>query len=327
MASYIASPEGIAKANSAKERLWNKSIRRVADAAQHSRTTVNNFFNGKPVECKVFKNICKALELEWTEIYTIEKQGVETEANPEINILVQTIRERVSADILERCGIMKILDMEQPIESSDIYTDVNILERISGRSRLEYAEMLAICQDEDFERLMLGKVKEERVPGLVAVDRYSKLMILGKPGAGKTTFMKRLAMLCRGGEFQENRVPIFVTLKDFAEAEGQPGLLAFIDRQWSACGITTGAEAVLNAGRALVLLDGLDEVRDIDHDRVLASIKGFAHQYRDCSIVITCRIAAREYTFEKFTEIEVADFNEEQIAEFINKSGQCEVFR
>jgi predicted NACHT family NTPase len=165
MASYIASPEGIAKANSAKERLWNKSIRRVADAAQHSRTTVNNFFNGKPVECKVFKNICKALELEWTEIYTIEKQGVETEANPEINILVQTIRERVSADILERCGIMKILDMEQPIESSDIYTDVNILERISGRSRLEYAEMLAICQDEDFERLMLGKVKEERVPG------------------------------------------------------------------------------------------------------------------------------------------------------------------
>jgi predicted NACHT family NTPase len=51
----------------------------------------------------------------------------------------------------------------------------------------------------------------------------------------------------------------------------------------------------------------------------LASIKGFAHQYRDCSIVITCRIAAREYTFEKFTEIEVADFNEEQIAAFINK--------
>jgi predicted NACHT family NTPase len=35
--------------------------------------------------------------------------------------------------------------------------------------------------------------------------------------------------------------------------------------------------------------------------------------------VITCRIAAREYTFENFTEVEVADFNKEQIAEFTGK--------
>jgi predicted NACHT family NTPase len=39
--------------------------------------------------------------------------------------------------------------------------------------------------------------------------------------------------------------------------------------------------------------------------------------YRECSIVITCRIA--EYTFENFTEVEVADFNKEQIAEFTGK--------
>jgi len=35
--------------------------------------------------------------------------------------------------------------------------------------------------------------------------------------------------------------------------------------------------------------------------------------------VITCRIAAQEYTFEQFIEVEVADFDKEQIAEFATK--------
>jgi predicted NACHT family NTPase len=167
--------------------------------------------------------------------------------------------------------------------------------------------------------LLLGKVKEERVPGLKAVNDHSKLMILGKPGAGKTTFMKQLAMLCNSGELQPQRVPIFVTLKDFAEADTQPSLLAYIDRQWSEYGVTTTAKTLLSAGQGFVLLDGLDEVREVDNKRVLKEIKNFTRLYRDCQIVITCRIAAWEYKFESFTEVEVADFDEDQIAEFITK--------
>ncbi|WP_193195054.1 hypothetical protein [Nostoc sp. MG11] len=33
---------------------------------------------------------------------------------------------------------------------------------------------------------------------------------------------------------------------------------------------------------------------------------------------MTYRIAAREYTFEKFTEVEVADFDDDQISNFAN---------
>ena len=39
--------------------------------------------------------------------------------------------------------------------------------------------------------------------------------------------------------------------------------------------------------------------------------------------MITCRIAAREYTFEKFTEVEVADFDDEQIADVSGKWFGC----
>ena len=69
----------------------------------------------------------------------------------------------------------------------------------------------------------------------------------------------------------------------------------------------------------MVLLDGLDEVQETEHDRILQEIKDFIRQFRPCQFVMTCRIAAREYTFQQFTEVEVADFNQEQIAEFAKK--------
>ncbi|WP_239112289.1 NACHT domain-containing NTPase [Halomicronema sp. CCY15110] len=239
----------------------------------------------------------------------------------DIDALVQTVRQQVRADIHHRCGTMRVLDMEQPIGIGDIYTNVNILEKLSGRRRLGLNELLQDCDLENFDRFSLGQIRHERVPGLEAVERHRQLMVLGKPGAGKTTFMKRLATLCNQGEFQAGRVPMFVTLKEFAEAKGQPDLQTYIGQQWGACGVED-AEAsaqILRAGGALILLDGLDEVQETDHDRILQDIKDFTRQYRDCQFVMTCRIAAREYTFQHFTEVEVADFDQEQIAEFATK--------
>jgi predicted NACHT family NTPase len=55
------------------------------------------------------------------------------------------------------------------------------------------------------------------VPGLQAVQQYSKLIVFGKPGAGKTTFLKYLAIQCMDDHVQKNRFPVFIILKDFAE--------------------------------------------------------------------------------------------------------------
>jgi predicted NACHT family NTPase len=238
----------------------------------------------------------------------------------DIEALVAAIRAQVHGDIQARCGTMRVLDMEQPISLGDIYTSVNILEKLSRNQRPPKDEWLK-HDPENFDRFLLGQVRHKRVPGLRAVERHSQLMILGKPGAGKTTFMKRLATLCNQGKFQPQRVPVFVTLKDYAEAEGKPTLQTYIQRQWKDCGVeeVDTLSTVLGSGKALVLLDGLDEVYETDHNRVLQDIKTFAHQFRNCQCVITCRIAAREYIFEQFTEVEVADFDKKQIAEFATK--------
>ncbi|MFM7600526.1 MAG: NACHT domain-containing protein, partial [Pseudanabaena sp.] len=74
----------------------------------------------------------------------------------------------------------------------------------------------------------------------------------------------------------------------------------------------------LDNGKALILLDGLDEVKKEDDRRVKQDIDQFSRDWLKNRFAITCRIAAREYQFEKFTEVEVADFDDGQIETFVN---------
>ncbi|MFH7243933.1 MAG: NACHT domain-containing protein [Spirulina sp.] len=290
----------------------------LANMAGVSRASVVKFLAGHAVDRSIFVRCCSALGIDWEEASAEEALPMPSLVNVG---LVQSIRANVYSDIKARCGTMRVLDMEQPIGLGDIYTSVNILEKISGRRRLGLEDLRQDYDPENFDRFLLSQVRHKRIPGLQAVEEHRQLMILGKPGAGKTTFMKRLAILCNEGEFQPQRVPVFVTLKEYAEAEGRPKLQTFIQNQWKACGVKESdtLEAIFKAGHALVLLDGLDEVQENDHARVLQDIKTFTQQFRDCQCVMTCRIAAREYIFETFTEVEVADFNQDQIAEFATK--------
>jgi len=191
-----------------------------------------------------------------------KRHGTPIPEDPKADIddLVQEVRQSVKQHIQARCGTMRVLDMTYPIGLNEIYTNVNILKKITGRRRKEIAELLQDFHSEEFERFGLANIAEERVPGLDAVNRYAKLLVLGKPGAGKTTFLKYVAIQCNGGELQSDRVPIFITLKDFADAPNQPGLLEYICQQFSDSSreeTLTANSQVIAGGRALILLDGL----------------------------------------------------------------------
>ena len=247
------------------------------------------------------------------------KQFLVEEYQKQAPPLVQEVREKVKFRILNQCGTMRVLDMNQPIELGKIYTNANILEKITGRRRLEIDDLKdnLNLKSEDFDRLALGRIAEERVSGLKVVQDYPKLMVLGKPGAGKTTFLKYIAIQCIRGQFQVNLVPIFINLKDFAETPNQPNVLKFIKELFVNCGVKEAETAeLIEQGKSLILLDGLDEVREKDSRRVIKQIRDFSDRHHTNRFIITCRIAAQEYTFEKFTEVEIADFNDEQIHTF-----------
>jgi predicted NACHT family NTPase len=323
--SLQASSEGIEKAKKALKQYSLTQKHLAQNDLNINLYTVNKFFKGKPVEREYFYQICQKLNLEWDKIVSnvTNKSAPKLEAQDEgseIDAFVQEVRQKIRPDIVIRCGTMQVLDMTHPIGLNDIYISVNILSTITKSRRLEIADLLQGNDPTDFNRFGLGRITEERLPGCQVVDQHSKLMVLGKPGVGKTTFLKYLAIQCSLDDSQSDKVPIFITLKDYADAETQPRLLKYVTQLLGVHGVADSQTVdLLKHGRAMILLDGLDEVREEHSYRVLQQIRDFSDQFHRNQFVITCRIAGREYSFEEFVEVEVADFDAQQINSFVTK--------
>ncbi len=329
--SHQVLPTHIETVESARQ-LKNLTHKVIAERLDCTRQPISKFFNGKPVSCDLFVAICTMLHLDWQEIADLKESSVvnvnltessedQQKSEIDIELVVNQLREQVKEDIETRCGIMRILDMSQPIGLGQIYTKVNILEKIIGRRRKEITQLIEKCTREDFERFNLGEVTEEKILGTEAVSKYNKLLILGRPGAGKTTFLKHLAIQCNNNKFQGDLVPFFVTLKDFAETKNEASLLAYLG-SYIKPENQNDLKQVLTNGKALILLDGLDEVLKANSKRVIKEIENLTNKYPSNQYVMTCRIAAREYTFEKFTEVEIADFDWEQITTFAKRMSE-----
>ena len=254
-----------------------------------------------------------------------------------IDILVQQVRERRYEKIRAQCGTMRMLDISQPVHLANIYTDVNILEKPIRQQWKDVSDFHRVFKPgtDNFDRIGLGKVCQKRVPGLDVVsgiiedtNKPKRLMILGKPGSGKTTFLQWVAIKCNLGDFQPQLVPIFIRLKSFAQDiknyNSDSKLLDYISRESHSCGITDNSwiETILTEGRALILLDGWDEVSAEDGEKeVLNQIRGFVDKFFMNPLIITCRIVESKYKFaqENFTEVEIADFNQKQVKAFAQK--------
>jgi predicted NACHT family NTPase len=243
-----------------------------------------------------------------------------------VNALVKQTCKAIRKKIRTQCGTMKVLDMQHPIDltgENGIYTDVNILKELTKNRFAEDVLPRSLNNQILDNRWGLGNIVE-RLPGLKVVEDYSRLLVLGKPGAGKTTFLKYIAMQCIAGKLQRNKVPFFVNLRDFAHENQQTNIVEYLAGSLPSDRIQLFdgrnpveiVELLLQQGRCLILLDGLDEVRREDTSRINREIRKAADEFDRSQFVITCRIAAQEYVFERFTEVEVADFDDRQVHTF-----------
>ena len=294
-----------------------------------TRQPIWRFFSGRPVERHTFIEICSVLSLNWREIATnppVEFREGEEFIQPsvlDIDTLVQLVRSQRFDKIQDQCGILQLLDINRPVAIDNIYIDVNILESIASQQYFEITELQNI-DPKKFDRFGLGEADQRQIPGIRAVQTYSKLRVLGKPGVGKTTFLQHLAIESNQGAFAANQVPIFITLRNFAEESkvtNEFSLLKYIRQEFFTSGISDPSiiETLLNAGRVLLLLDGMDEVVNQQSNAVLSEIRRFSEKYHKNQLVATCRTAGQKLRLRGFIDVEIAPFTLEQIRAFAQK--------
>ena len=171
---------------------------------------------------------------------------------------------------------MRIFGMNQPIPLRSIYTRVNILGKITAQQRITVENLEQLF---DRDRRTFG-VTQETKTGIQAVKDIQKFMVLGKPGSGKTTYLKYIALQAIDGKLGKDLVPIFITLKDLADSGDS--LMDYIVEQFDICQIPDAGvfiERILEQGRSIILLDGLDEVNQDRFDDVIGQIQKFSEVF------------------------------------------------
>lgn len=224
----------------------------------------------------------------------------------------------------ERYGKVKLTfsGMREAVPLEQIYTGVRFLD---GLSRGRFASIEAL--EEGFREKPRRFQQQDCRPqdGMAVANDHPFLMVLGGPGAGKSTYLRRVgleALKGRQSQFQHERIPVLLELKQFdGEKVDIKGAIA---AEFSHVGFDFSAEFVeeaLQQGKLLVLLDGLDEVPKANQDKVSQSIQDFVSRYSKAHqgnrVIASCRIAAFRSGFTNFTDIELADFDDDQIRQFI----------
>lgn len=182
---------------------------------------------------------------------------------------------------------------------------------------------------------------------LEAVAQERRLVILGDPGSGKSTFLNHLCLCLAAHPLQPeggwmkrlpfwpaaeaDALPVPVALRDFAnwlpDTVGPPRvrhLWHFILSRLKDQNLFFAAkplENALEAGRAILLLDGLDEASSRTKRAFIRdAVAAFVARYPRCRIVLTCRILSYQdsrWRIPDFPTVKLAPLDDKKIDRFI----------
>jgi formylglycine-generating enzyme required for sulfatase activity len=248
------------------------------------------------------------------------------------------------------CGVLTRASGHLPLRGVDLEAS----DPMADQQRLDLARVYVdldtktqIPLTEGKEEIQLALVTRP-LGALEAVIGHRRLVFLGDPGSGKSTFVNHLALclaahrlerragwlnrLPRWPKQEANAVPVIVILRDFARwlpeqtPQSEPHhLWEFIVSRLKAQNLafaTAPLRRALEAGRAIVLLDGLDEI-PTKAQRIFVgnAIKALSERYPRVRVVVTCRTLSYQdpaWQLVDFPTFVLAPFDEGKIDHFIN---------
>ncbi len=235
------------------------------------------------------------------------------------------------------------------LKVSDVFTTLFL----KGVERLEDQSVADVIAKKREALDAISKAKEkERIPiqAVEAAGAVDHLVILGRPGGGKSTLVNHIAsQLARrrkgddagakdlpGWPSHQNPLPVRIIMRQLAawlpddrRQISERIVWEYLQDQLKEMGCGEFFPALkhtLDAKGGVIFFDGLDEVREADEDRarthLIQAMEAFARPLDQCRIIITCR----EYAYRQtdawrlpeavFPVVELDLFRNEQIQAF-----------
>ncbi|MDJ0845839.1 MAG: NACHT domain-containing NTPase, partial [Crocosphaera sp.] len=324
--SLSATSEGIEAAKKILEsKGWTQEYL-AGEVGLSSRQSIWKFLSGRPVSRQIFKELCFKLNLDWETVADLPDKAVSVATSEgtiqslEVSELLSVMRSRVKETITTQCNqLQSSFELTQP-PLEKIYTQTSFYLEPSYQRWLEVSDLEDSLAKAD--GLRLSTPHSNTVFDLELVTKRDKLVILGKPGAGKTTFLQYLALQCSKRKYRRDLIPCFIQLRtEWDQGDEEVlDLQTYLFNYTQNCGLSEQqSQILLEAGKFLLLLDGLDEVPQQHREILSKNIQVFSQAFYKNSLIITSRNSAQQFHFRGFTYVEMADFEHKRIQDCVQK--------
>ncbi|MGB3535382.1 MAG: HEAT repeat domain-containing protein [Microcoleaceae cyanobacterium] len=217
---------------------------------------------------------------------------------------------------------------QQPISLIDQYIPIKVNRERRYRTSTETTWSYTEFSEKEREwgvRSPIIKIDWEE-----AKKEYKKIIVLADPGMGKSTLLKREALITAQQEkqkldHQQNIdaviLPIFIRLSELAIIDGKiiDRIVKLVQQNHTNTFDKIQSTLVdkLREGKCLLLLDGLDEVPKNLYNSLIEKLNSFTHHY-PCQIILTSRIVGYNASqIENIQEVEIVPFSLQQTQQYI----------
>ncbi|MBN1998809.1 SUMF1/EgtB/PvdO family nonheme iron enzyme [candidate division KSB1 bacterium] len=202
--------------------------------------------------------------------------------------------------------ILSMIEVERSFDMDGIYIPLTVHCEPESQPVCTKEKIQHPFKDRDLTALDLLKLSEKNI------------VVLGEPGMGKTTMLQYLAF--NTGK-KKSHLPIFVKLSDFGKTDKslESFLLSAVSAYISGPAMQSAVQNSFMNNRALILLDGLDEVRRENYSTVVSRIRAFVSRYENCRVIITSRKAGFMGHKLPYPVYEIDKLPIKKIEEFIGK--------
>ena len=240
--------------------------------------------------------------------------------------LIFNVSKKYEQNYEKRHGTLKVLGMREEVKLESVYTAVQFLNDDAIGDFLSIQDLEKVYRQGNARKF--NSQDSQKQLGIEVANKKQYLMVLGGPGAGKSTFLRKMgleALKVKKGGFKHSCIPVFIELKRFTSSE--INIEKFIIEEFRICNFPDPEKftaKALEQGKLLILLDGLDEVPSQNLNETINQIQNFVDKYDQNRFIASCRTAAYRGNFRRFSDVAMADFDDEQIQQFINNWFQKE---